>query len=415
MYKNYNLKRLTFTFFIFIFCFSIFISSAYATNYIYDLKGSNDVIFNTDESSISTIAEPEFTFQSVSQILMEPTTCTILYANNENEKLLPASVTKIMSLLLLMEQIDSGKIKYTDKITCSANAASMGGSQIWLKEGEELTIDDALKAICVVSANDVVMAVAEHIGGSEQNFVKMMNEKAKELGMVNTNFVNCHGIDEENHYTTAKDIALMSAELITKHPDVLKYTSIWMDTLRDGTFELSSTNKLIRYYEGANGLKTGYTSNALYNLSASATRNGTTFISVVMKAPTSDIRLEETKQLLNYAFANYETKNICDANTVIDTIIINKNVNNEVNVVIKNTLNSLVEKGNKIETEQVITYNENLVAPIKKDEPIGKIELIEKGTGKTLGTSDLILENDVEKSGFIDYLKKVFKLYIMSN
>ncbi len=415
MYKNYNLKRLTFTFFIFIFCFSIFISSAYATNYIYDLKGSNDVIFNTDESSISTIAEPEFTFQSVSQILMEPTTGTILYANNENEKLLPASVTKIMSLLLLMEQIDSGKIKYTDKITCSANAASMGGSQIWLKEGEELTIDDALKAICVVSANDVVMAVAEHIGGSEQNFVKMMNEKAKELGMVNTNFVNCHGIDEENHYTTAKDIALMSAELITKHPDVLKYTSIWMDTLRDGTFELSSTNKLIRYYEGANGLKTGYTSNALYNLSASATRNGTTFISVVMKAPTSDIRLEETKQLLNYAFANYETKNICDANTVIDTIIINKNVNNEVNVVIKNTLNSLVEKGNKIETEQVITYNENLVAPIKKDEPIGKIELIEKGTGKTLGTSDLILENDVEKSGFIDYLKKVFKLYIMSN
>ena len=415
MYKNYNLKRLTFTVFIFIFCFNIFISSTYATNYIYDLKGSNDVIFNTDESSISTIAAPEFTFQSVSQILMEPTTGTILYANNENEKLLPASVTKIMSLLLLMEQIDSGKIKYTDKITCSANAASMGGSQIWLKEGEELTIDDALKAICVVSANDVVMAVAEHIGGSEQNFVKMMNEKAKELGMVNTNFVNCHGIDEENHYTTAKDIALMSAELITKHPDVLKYTSIWMDTLRDGTFELSSTNKLIRYYEGANGLKTGYTSNALYNLSASATRNGTTFISVVMKAPTSDIRLEETKQLLNYAFANYETKNICDANTVIDTININKNVNNEVNVVIKNTLNSLVEKGNKIETEQVITYNENLVAPIKKDEPIGKIELIEKGTGKTLGTSDLILENDVEKSGFIDYLKKVFKLYVMSN
>ena len=193
-----------------------------------------------------------------------------------------------------------GKISYDDKIVCSANASHMGGSQIWFKEGEELTVNDALKAIAVVSANDVCMAVSEHIGGSEQNFVKMMNEKAKELGMKNTSFMNCHGIDTEGHYTTAKDIAIMSRELITKHPDILKYTSIWMDTLRDGTFGLSSTNKLIRYYDGATGLKTGFTSDAGYNLSGTATRNGTTYIAVVMKAPTSEVRLSEIKQLLDY-------------------------------------------------------------------------------------------------------------------
>ncbi len=193
-----------------------------------------------------------------------------------------------------------GKISYDDKIVCSANASHMGGSQIWFKEGEELTVNDALKAIAVVSANDVCMAVSEHIGGSEQNFVKMMNEKAKELGMENTSFMNCHGIDTEGHYTTAKDIAIMSRELITKHPDILKYTSIWMDTLRDGTFGLSSTNKLIRYYDGATGLKTGFTSDAGYNLSGTATRNGTTYIAVVMKAPTSEVRLSEIKQLLDY-------------------------------------------------------------------------------------------------------------------
>ncbi len=414
MYKNYNFKRIFCAILSFLILFSISFSNIYASNYIYDLQNSSEVNFTTDESSISTIATPQFTFQSEAQILMEPTTKRILYANNENERLSPASVTKIMTLLLFMEQIDSGKISYTDKITCSANAASMGGSQIWFKEGEELTVDDALKAICIVSANDVVVAVAEHIGGSEENFVKMMNEKAQELGMENTNFMNCHGIDEENHYTSAKDIAIMSAELITKHPDILKYTSIWMDTLRDGSFELSSTNKLIRYYEGANGLKTGYTSQALYNLSASATRNSTTFISVVLKAPTSDIRLEETKQLLNYAFANYETKNICDAGTVIDKISINKNVNKETDVIIKTGLTNLVEKGSKIETEEKITYNENLCAPINKEQSIGKIELIDKSTGNVLGSCDLVLSEDLEKSNFIDYLKKVFKLYVMS-
>ncbi len=282
--------------------FAMLFSNVCANSFIYDLANKNETNKKIDESSISTVATPEFSFQSAAQILMEPTTHKVLYANNENEKLLPASVTKIMTMLIIMEQIDSGKLNYTDKIKCSANASNMGGSQIWFKEGEELTVDEALKAICIVSANDVCLAMSEHIGGSETNFVKMMNDKAQELGMENTHFMNCHGIDEENHYTTAKDIAIMSAELINNHPDILKYTSIWMDSLRNGTFGLSSTNKLIRYYEGANGLKTGSTSQALFNLSGTATRNNTTFIAVVLRAPSSDIRLQEVRQLLDYRF-----------------------------------------------------------------------------------------------------------------
>ncbi len=392
-------------------CCITMISNVFASNFYYV---SNENQTKTDESSISTVATPEFKFQSVSQILMEPTTGTILYANNENEKLLPASVTKIMTLLLIMEQIDSGKLKYTDTVTCSLNASKMGGSQIWFKEGEQLTIDEALKAICVVSANDVTVAMAELIGGSEENFVKMMNDKAASLGMVNTHFMNSHGIDEENHYTTAKDIALMSRELIINHPDILKYTSIWMDTLRDGQFGLSSTNKLIRYYEGATGIKTGSTSQALFNLSASATRNGTTFISVVMKAPSSDIRLEETKQLLNYGFATYEVKNICDKGTLIDAIRVNKNVSKEAEIIAQNNVTSLIEKGSKIETEQRIIVSENLTAPLKKDDVVGKIEILEKGTSNIIGSANLILKEDINKSNFKEYFKKLFYTYVIN-
>ena len=291
------------------------VNNVNANSYIYTEEKMEE------ESSISTISvAAEFTFQSVSQILIELTTGEIIYANNENQRILPASVTKVMTMLLTMEAIDTGKLKYDDIITCSANASKMGGSQIWFKEGETLTVDEALKAIAVVSANDVTLAMAEHLGGSESNFVSMMNQKAKDLGMTSTNFENCHGIDSDNHYTTAKDISIMSRELILKHPDILKYTSIWMDTLRNGTFTLSSTNKLIRFYEGANGLKTGYTTNAMYNLSGSATRNGITFIAVVCGAPTSEIRNDEVKQLLDYGFANFEIQSLTSSKIPIDNI-----------------------------------------------------------------------------------------------
>lgn len=377
--------------------------------YIYETKNQKPVF----ESSISTIAPPSFTFESHSQILMEPITGNVLYANNENEKMLPASVTKVMTLLLIMEQIDSGVLNYTDMVTCSKKASEMGGSQIWFKEGEQITIEDALKAICVVSANDVTVAMAELIGGSEENFVNMMNAKAQELGMENTHFVNSHGIDEEGHYTSAKDIALMARELINKHPNVLKYTSIWMDTLRNGEFGLSSTNKLIRFYDGATGLKTGYTSQALYNLVATATRGDTTFISVVMKAPTSDIRLAETKTLLDYGFANFETKKICSSNTILDEIDVNKNISDKLETRIKDDIYRLTQKGQKMETEQVITYNTDLKATIEPNQVIGKVEIYDKSNNEKIGESEIVSNNKIEKSSLSNYMDHILKKFFL--
>ena len=313
-----------------------------------------------------------------------------------------------------MEQIDSGKLSYDDKVVCSANAAGMGGSQIWFKENEELTIQEAIKAIAVVSANDVTVAIAEKIGGTEGNFVNMMNEKAKELGMENTHFMNSHGIDEEDHYTTAKDIAIMSRELITKHPDILNFTSIWQDSLRNGEFTLSSTNKLIRYYEGANGLKTGSTSQALFNLSASATRNGMTLISVVMKAPSSDIRLQETKQLLDFGFANYEVKKICEKEEILDTIQVNKNISDMIETQIGEEVTILTEKGSNPEIEKVISYNE-LVAPIREGDVIGKLLIKNLTTDEVIKEVDIIAKNSIEKSDFFAYLKKLAKMFILVN
>ena len=236
--------------------------------------------------------------ESGSAILIEQSTGQVLYSHNAHEQLRPASVTKIMSILLIMEQIDNGSLSYTDKISCSETARSMGGSQIWLDPRETLTVDEMLKAICVVSANDCVVAMAEHIAGSEEAFVQMMNDKAKQLGMNDTTFKNCHGIDEDGHVTSSYDIALMSRELLTKHPDITKYTTIWMDTLRDGKSQLVNTNKLIKTYKGITGLKTGSTSLALYNLSASATRDDLSLIAVIMKAPSTKTRFSEAQKLL---------------------------------------------------------------------------------------------------------------------
>lgn len=320
---------------------------------------------------------------------------------------------KVMTLLLIMEQIDGGVLDYSDTVTCSKNASEMGGSQIWFEEGEQLTIDEALKAICTVSANDVTLAMAELIGGSEDNFVIAMNAKAKELGMENTHFMNSHGIDEEGHYTCAKDIAIMARELITKHPNILKYTSIWMDTLRGGTTELTSTNKLIRFYDGATGLKTGYTSNALYNLVGTATRGDTTFISVIMRAPSSDVRLAETKTLLDYGFAIYETKKICSANTILEEMSINKNIKQKLETRLEEDIYALMEKGKNVETEQIITYNDDLNAPIEQNEVIGKIEILNKETKEVIGQTNILSNNFVEKSNLIDYLKYVFEKFLL--
>ena len=379
---------------------------SYAQNYIYTEEKVEE------ESSISTLAKnPEFNFESVSQILIEVSTGKVIYENNSNQRILPASVTKIMTMLLTMEAIDSGRLKYDDKITCSANASKMGGSQIWFKEGEQLTVDEALKAVAVVSANDVTLAIAEHLGGSEENFVSMMNEKAQSLGMINTHFVNSHGIDEDEHYTTAKDISLMACELITKHPSILKYTSIWMDTLRNGTFQLSSTNKLIKYYNGANGLKTGYTTNARYNIAASATRNNISFIAVICGAPSSEERNEEAKQLLDFGFNNYEIKEISKKEDAIANIKIEKSIGKEYSIYADN-INVLNEKGCKIEVDKIINI-ENVTAPLQNGSKVGNVKYVEKNNNENvLASSDLIINEDVTRSNFVDYLMYMFNYVI---
>lgn len=250
-------------------------------------------------------AAEELAVDAQACLLMEKTTGQVLYAVNEHEQLEPASVTKVMTLLLVMEAIDSGALSYDDMVTASAYACSMGGSQIWLEENEQMTVEDMLKAVCVASANDASVALAEHIAGSAESFVEKMNQRAAELGMEDTHFVNPTGLPAEGHVTSAYDIALMSRELILHHPDIRRFTTIWMDSLRDGAFGLNNTNKLIRYYEGATGLKTGSTDNALYCLSATAERDGMELIAVILKSPTSTQRFESAKVLLNYGFAAY--------------------------------------------------------------------------------------------------------------
>ena len=238
-------------------------------------------------------------------LLMEKTTGQVLFAQNEHEALEPASVTKVMTLLLTMEAIDSGTIAYDDVVTVSAYDAGMGGSQVFLAEGEQITVEELLKAVCVASGNDAAAALAEQVAGTAELFVEKMNRRAAELGMNDTHFVNCTGLTAEGHVTSAYDIALMSRELILRHPDIRRFTTIWMDTIRGGTFQLANTNKLIRFYDGATGLKTGYTASAGYCISATAERDGMELIAVIMKAPDKDTRSSDAKALLSYGFAAY--------------------------------------------------------------------------------------------------------------
>ena len=252
----------------------------------------------------------ELPIQAEAALLMEKETGQVLYAQNEHEALEPASVTKVMTLLLTMEAIEKGSLHYDDVVTVSAYAASMGGSHVYLSEGEQITVDDLLKAVCVASGNDAAVALAECVAGVTELFVEQMNTRAKELGMTDTHFVNCTGLPAEGHVTSAWDIALMSRELIEKHPDIRRYTTIWMDTLRNGASQLVNTNKLIRFYEGATGLKTGSTDSALYCLSATAERDGMELISVIMKGASSAQRFEDAKALLSYGFSTYALKTI---------------------------------------------------------------------------------------------------------
>lgn len=344
-----------------------------------------------------------------SAILIEQTTGTILYEKEAHAQLRPASVTKIMTILLIMEAIHSGQITLDTQVSCSENAASMGGSQIWLEVGESLTVDEMLKAICVVSANDCSVAMAEYIAGTEEAFVQKMNDKAKELGMNDTVFKNCHGIDEDGHLTSSYDIALMSRELLNKYPEITNYTTIWMDTLRDGESELVNTNKLIRTYEGATGLKTGSTSLALYNLSASATRNDLSLIAVVMRAPSSQERINNAKTLLDYGFSNYEFIKTSSKDEIVQNVSVQKGVINNVNLVYENTNGTVIKKGNSDGIKNEIIINEDIVAPISKGDVLGKVNFYLND--ELIGTSNLIAEKEVKKMNSLNMFEYISNLW----
>lgn len=323
-------------------------------------------------------AGAELSVAGKSAVLMDVATGTVLYESNANEPLAPASVTKIMTMLLIMEAVDSGSISMTDQVTASETAAAKGGSQIYLKAGETMSVSDMLKSIAVSSANDCACAMAEYIAGSEEAFVARMNQRAQELGMKNTHFVNCTGLDDSpeaaSHKTTAYDIALMSRELLKNHPKIKEFTTIWMDTVRNGTFGLSNTNKLIRFYQGATGLKTGYTSSAGYCLSATAQRDGMELIAVVMGADTSQNRNAACKQLLDYGFANFAL--IQPELTETGDVPVRLGTQDGVPVQLGDFSGLLIDKSQKSSVTTQVTLEEVATAPVSQGQRLGTLKVL---------------------------------------
>lgn len=351
--------------------------------------------------------ETDLGLNAKSAILMEDSTGKVLYESNPDERVPIASVTKVMTMLLIMEAVDSGKITLDDMVTVSENAMSYGGSTMFLEAGEQLTVNDMMKGIAVASANDGCVAMAEHLAGSESAFVDMMNAKAQELGMENTHFMNTNGLDEDDHYSSARDVAIMSRELI-KHKIIFNYTSIWMDTLRGGKFQLANTNKLIRFYEGANGLKTGSTSKALCCLSATAKRNDMQLIAVVLGAPTSAERFSSAKSLLDYGFANYAVNTQVTAGDEIERVHVEKGVDNEVSVVAGDTYSTLVKKGQEDNVTKEVILDEQITAPLEAGEKLGTMKI--SRDGETLAEIDLNAANAVEKKGIGLIVKDFFRM-----
>ena len=343
----------------------------------------------------------ELELNSTSACLMEASTGKILYEVNADERLEPASVTKIMSLLLVFEAIDEGKFDLNTPVSGSEHACSMGGSQIWLEPGETMSVNEMLKAVVVASANDCTVALGELVAGSEESFAALMNERAMELGMTNTHFVNCTGLPADNHYTTARDIAIMTREL-HKHKRVYEYTKIWMDTLRGGEFGISNTNKLIRFYNGATGMKTGYTSSALYCMSATAERGGLNLIAAVMKAESSDKRFADAKKLLEYGFANYaiykpeqmSLENLRVLGGTEDSVEIEAQCSE-----------ILIDKGKQNKVEMRVELDESIEAPFKKNTKVGKV--VYSIDGNELSSFPIVTKESVERITFFELFKRL--------
>lgn len=356
-------------------------------------------------ASSSARAEEDTLVNAKSAILVEAETGRVLYEYNPDEKLPPASVTKIMTMLLVMEAIDRGEITYDTIVTASERAKSMGGSTIFLDAGEQMTVNDLLKGIAVASGNDACVAIAEHLSGSVEAFVEVMNNRAAELGMENTHFVTCNGLDDNNHYTTARDITLMSRELM-RHKDIFKYTTIWMDSLRDGKFQLANTNKLVRYYSGATGLKTGSTSKAGNCISATAERDGMKLCAVILGSPNSKARFASASNLLNYGFDNFTSVGLSAGEALGETSV-RKGESAAVRGVAANGCMCVVEKVNASKVEKAVSLLPTVSAPVKKGDKIGSMTL--SLDGEVIASSDIVAERDVGKISFTRMYLNILK------
>ncbi|MEW9669666.1 D-alanyl-D-alanine carboxypeptidase family protein [Ammoniphilus sp. 3BR4] len=349
-----------------------------------------------------------------SAILIEVDTGTVIYEKNSHEKLPPASITKVMTMLLIMEAIDRGELKLTDKVRTSEYAASMGGSQIFLEPGEMMSVDEMLKGIAIASGNDASVAMAEHLAGTEEAFVSKMNQKVKELGLKNTNFANTNGLPSTNHFSTAYDIAMMSRELL-KHEEITKYTSLYQDYLRKESnrpFWLVNTNKLVRFYPGADGLKTGYTSEAKFCLTATAKRDNMRIVAVVMGEPDSKTRNKEITQMFDYAFSQYQSFPLVKKGEVVTQVEVNKGSVDKVNLIAPHPFGILSKKGEKPEDfEKEITVKQDVVAPIQQGDVLG--EMVVRKQGQEIAKLSLVADASVEKASWWQLMKRATKRLIL--
>lgn len=349
--------------------------------------------------ALETLEGDAITIAAPYAVLMEKSTGTVIYEKQSHEHCSPASVTKVMTMLLVMEALEAGTLKPDTMVTTSAKAASMGGSQIWLEQGERMSVSEMLKCVAVVSANDCAVALAEQLCGTEEAFVQRMNQRAKELGMNDTNFTNCTGLhDDDDHYTSAYDIALMSRELIG-HEAIKEYTTIWMDTIREGEFGLSNTNKLIYYYDGATGLKTGFTSQAMYCLSATAERNGVEYIAVVLHADSSADRFESAKTLLSYGFANYDLASLRPSEA-LPPVLVELGTTDCVQPVYDGNEYILEEKGTLSEMEYTIELEGSVTAPVLQGQKLGVLTV--RSGEDVLAEIDIVSPEEVQRLTFWD-------------
>lgn len=348
-----------------------------------------------------------FNLKSKSSILMDAFTGNIILENNSRERRPMASITKVMSMILVMEAIEKGELALDDMVPVSEYAYGFGGSQVYLKPGEEFTVHEMLKAVAIHSANDATVALAEKIAGSEEVFVAMMNEKAKELGMNDTHFEDCSGLETENHYSTAYDIAIASRVVANEYPKILEYTKIWHDTFRNGEFSLDNTNKLIRHYQGTIGLKTGYISAAGYCLSAVVKRDNLTLISVILGAPDSNTRFAESRKLLDYGFANFETFTLEEKNAEAGIIEVRKGLKTSVRALLADDVTVLLKKGSKQEIERLANIEPFLVAPVKEGQKVG--EIIYKLGEQEIAKVDVVAEESIERASFIKLFIRMIK------